>query len=168
VETIHVPLRNHPTSRRTTVPRLDPEILQIWLEWAGSKILALPSPKLKPQGLRVFWPDYPQDPYEVLYFRPKEAPPIHAASPTAEELPFMDRILVLPNLCTDVRFRRVIHARSLVFPFSGRHLYPWLHIAYMLHVSRVTVRSWHKKGLLEISSKISDKDHQEISEFFDR
>ena len=146
---------------------LSPEILKIWLEWAGGKLLALPSPKLKPQGLHGFWPiDYPQDPHEVLHFRPRETPSIRAASPTAEEIPIMDRILILPNLCDDLRFRQVMHARSLVYPFSGRYRYPWLELARMLHTSRVTARAWHQKGLTEVTFKISPKDRDEIEGLF--
>ena len=145
-----------------------PETLRSWLEWAGGKLLALPSPHLKPQKPRALWPDYMQNPYEVTHFRPKESFPLHVAAPTAEEIPFMDRILILPNLCPDQRFRRIIHSRSLVYPFNGRYLYTWVRLANILHVSNATVKTWHKKGLLSVCRKISAEELREIGEFMER
>lgn len=148
-------------------PPISSETLQLWLEWAGGKLLALPASKTKPQKLHGFWPaEYQQNPYEILDFRPKESLSIRGASPTAEEIPYMDRILTLVNLCGDMRFRRVMHARSLVFPFNGRYLYPWTRLAEVLNVSRNTVKTWHHHGLLEVCKQIPFTEYDQINAFF--
>lgn len=147
---------------------LTPETLRLWLEWAGGKLLSLPAGRIKPRRPRVIWPDYAQNPYETLQFRPQEVLSIRAFTPTAEEITFMDRILVLPNLCSDFRFRRIIHARSLVYPFNGRHLYHWTHIAAMLHISSRTAKAWHQKGLVMICWSVPLDEVYKIGEFFDR
>jgi len=147
-------------------PSLPPETLRLWLEWAGGKLLALPAGKLRPQKIRALWPEYAQDPFEVLYFRPKESLSVRLAAPTAEEIPLMDRIMVLPNLCDDIRFRRVLHARSLVYPYNGRYLYPWTRLANVMHISRITARTWHQKGLTSVCCMIPGNERREIEDFF--
>jgi hypothetical protein len=151
-------------SPATSPPLLDPLTLRIWLEWAGGKLLALPTPRIKPKKLRAWWPiEYNQDLHEVLEFRPGASFSLRSAAPNAQEITYMDRILTLPNLCGCYEYRWILHARSLVYPFTGRYIYPWQRIADTKGISRQTAISWHKKGLIEVCKKIPIEDVQYLS-----
>jgi hypothetical protein len=131
--------------------QLTPTELQIWLEWAGARLIAMPGPRIKPADPKVIWPDYEQEKFEVTTFR--GALPVRAVAPSSKEVPIVEEILLLPNVCEHSYTRRVLHARSLVHPINGRYLYRWTRIAELLAVKTYTVRRWHKDGLLEVISK---------------
>lgn len=124
--------------------------MQEWLEWAGSKLLAMPIRTPGPELPRAFWPAIVADEIsaEGAGFR------LRIGAPTNDEIPLMDRILLLPNLCADPFKRKVIHARSLVSPRNGRHLVRWTKIAFALHTDARTVRRWYWRGLREIGERV--------------
>jgi hypothetical protein len=144
--------------------RVAPDLISNWLEWAGTRLLASPSTKIKPAGPKVIWPDYALDVYQVLDFRKGLA--MRAPAPSASEIPVMEEILLLPNLCSEVRTRRVLHARCLLNPITYRNINSWSKIALLVHSNRETVRLLHQKGLEEVSRKVAYPTVCRISAFF--
>ncbi len=130
---------------------LTPQELQVWLEWAGARLIAMPGGRIGPAKTRVIWPEYAQETFEVLDFR--TALPIRAAAPSSKEIPIVEEILLLPNVCAHDYTRRVLHARSLVHPINGRYLYKWTRISALLEVKAHTARRWYKEGLDEVIRK---------------
>ena len=153
-----------PTQAAQQVTCATPDLINDWLEWAGARLLASPSNKIKPGGPKVIWPDFAQDQFQVLDFRKGLA--LRAPPPSATEIPLMESILLLPNLCVEVRTRRVLHARCLINPLSYRNINSWTKIATLIHTSRETARTIHQKGLVEVSQKIDYAMVCRISAFF--
>lgn len=129
---------------------IEPLELQRWLEWAGAKFIALPCGRLRPAQPTVIWPEYAQDRHEVLEFRGRPNLGLHAAAPSAAEIPLMDEILLLPNLCPDIRARRAVRLRTLVHPISRRYLNPWPRTAEILHTNPQSARIFFNRGLRTI------------------
>jgi Domain of unknown function (DUF6362) len=131
---------------------LSPKELQVWLEWAGSKLLALNVKSPLPKEPSCAWPEFKQDATQAYgYTNERLRPP----QPTALDIELMDRILVFPSLIKDIDSRRIVNARALVTPLGNRYLYSWSKIAFMLHTNRQTVRRLHNKGLCEIIPQIA-------------
>lgn len=137
---------------RNTDLLLTPKLLQVWLEWAGQRLEAISVGKIKPSGPKVIWPEYSQDKFQVLEFR-KNAPSRNSG-PSSAEIPIMDEILLLPNLCSDELSRRIIHRRLLIHPISGRYKFRWDEVAKEFDLKISNAKFKHKKGLEEIVKKI--------------
>lgn len=144
--------------------QLSPAELQTWLEWAGARLIAMPGGRIKPDELRCVWPAFSQEVYQVLEFRGRLS--IRAAAPSSAEIPIMEQILLLPNVCGWQNTRRVLHARSLVHPLNGRHLYNWTRLAEKLETERRAVRRWFMRGLEEVVKKAEPEAVCRIAAFF--
>lgn len=142
----HVPRRGDYKSREMT--QISPTELQEWLEWAGARLLAMPSPKIKPAEPHVIWPEFSQDKFEVLKFRGGMS--LRASAPSKDEIPLVDEILLLPNVCQRSVVRRILHARALVNPINGRYIYNWSRLAKLLQLDRQSVKRQHTNGLIEV------------------
>jgi len=130
-----------------------PDEVKTFLEWAGQRILSLPVHGLYPQTYRSFWPDYPQDPNTAYgYSNVKLRPP----PPSKDEIPFVDEILDLILLVPIERQRRILNARSLINPTTGRYIFPWSKISFLLHSDPRTIKNLHKKGLEFIAGRLSE------------
>jgi hypothetical protein len=128
-----------------------PEEIRQWLEWAGSKLLAMSISSPRPKGYKTAWPEYADD-YKQAYGYTGER--LRPPRPQSTEIALMDKLLTFPSLIVDVNTRRIVNSRSLVTPVSNRYLYSWTKLAYMLHVDRRRVIRLHYNGLLEISGKL--------------
>lgn len=139
-----------PTMREGSSPTgaICPEELKSWLEWAGARLIAMPDSGIRPKEYKVAWPDYAQETFQVLEFR--GVAPLRANAPSSAEIPIVDEILILPNLCTKEPIRKVLHCRSLVHPVRNVYLYRWTKIAELLNVKVHRVKYWHKIGLEEV------------------
>jgi Domain of unknown function (DUF6362) len=141
---------------------VSPQELQSWLEWAGGVLLSAPSPPVRPRGHKTNWPDFPQDPWEITTFRLDAPRPI---VPSPDEIEMMEHVLLLPNILDDIWKRRIVHARSLVFPITRHHRYRWSQIAKLLHTSPYHVKRLHAKGIAEICERSDREKLQRISAF---
>lgn len=141
-----------------------PTELQTWLEWASARLLAMPGRKIKPSEPHVVWPEYAQDTREIIEFR--VGIKLRALAPSADEIPIMDEILLLPNLCEKDLRRRAIRLRSLVNPLNNRHLYPWVEIAERLSVRQYSLKREYAWGLKEILLKAERGALSRLSVFF--
>lgn len=140
--------------------------LKTWLEWAGGRLVALPSNRIKPAGYRVFWPDFSNDIYQILEAR--KILSIRALAPSAEDIDLMDRILTLPARIEDHKRRRVIQMRLLIHPVTQRHLRTWVQVAEAEHTSVFKVQSLHSAALREIWGRTPDLDLNILSERFEQ
>lgn len=140
-----------------------PEEVQTWLEWAGSRLIALPVPGLKPNEIKITHFEYSQDRFQILDFRGQL--PLRAGAPSSAEIPIMDLILTLPALCAWQNHRRVLHLRALVHPISGRHLYTWAKLARKIACDPRTVKTWHRQALVEVTDKAPSETVCRISAF---
>lgn len=146
--------------------RIPPPVIKTWLEWAGARLIALPGHRVGPQDIRVIWPEYDQEKFQILDFRKGLA--VRSLGPTSTEMPFVEEILRLPNLCSDVNVRRVLHKRALIHPTRGTHIFRWDRVAKDLHVKKIyTIKRWHREGLLEVGEKITLDTVERLLKFFD-
>lgn len=143
--------------------RLESEELSRWLEWAGTTLLSMQLSSPLPKGPHTSWPAYKQEAttaygYTQSSFR---QPP-----PGAEEIALMDKILVLPSLVTDIDLRRLLNARALVKPFSGKHLYGWTKLGKMLHADPRLLARHHEKALAILVRLLSREKVDTIRQSF--
>lgn len=132
---------------------LDTQTLQTWLEWAGVRLIAMPGPREGPGPLRAAtWPfEYDQDKFQVLEFRRGLAARMMA--PSAKEIPIMDEILSMVNICSVKDARRVINYRLLIHPIRNTHLYKWPRVVEKVEIKLSGVKRLHREGLQEICRK---------------
>ena len=129
----------------------EPAEVRQWLEWASGKLLALNIRSPAPAEPRVAWPEYAHDKRDAYG---RTANTLRAATPTRLEIPLMDEILLLPGLIPDIKARRIVNARSLVTPVSGRYIYSWPKIALMVHSDRKAVARLYVGGLRSIAANL--------------
>lgn len=145
--------------------KLDVEELQLWLEWAGMRLLSLNLPSPYPQEPKVSWPAFAQD-HRTAYGYTGER--LRAARVSDREITLMDEILPLTALISDVNIRRIVNARLLVTPLSNRYLYSWNRIAFMLHTDRRRVARLFSKGLEEIVMRLCSEKVDAIRDTFEK
>lgn len=144
---------------------LAPETLEMWLEWAGARLIALPMPSVKPRDSGVIWPEYSQDKFQVLEFR--KGMRIRAPIPSAQDITLMEEIIALPNLCTRIPHKRTVRLRTLIHPTTNRHIYSWRKIAVHLNTNRETAAGWYFSGLKEIAAKVPCNQVQRFTDIFE-
>jgi len=126
-----------------------------FLEWAGQRILSLPVKNIYPQTYRSFWPDFPQDVHTAYgYSNVRLRPP----PPSKDEIPLIDEILGLIVMVPQERQRRILNARALVSPITGRYLFPWAKISFLLKADPRTIKGLHAKGLEFIARRVTESD----------
>lgn len=131
---------------------LTPQELEEWLEWAGVRLIAMPGKRVGPDEYRNNWPDFSQEIFQILDFRGGRR--VTIAPPNSKEIPIVDEILLLPNLCKSEGKRRVIRARTLLHPVNLRRLFRWDRIASGMSIEIASAKYMYKSGLEEICKKI--------------
>lgn len=145
---------------------LTPNELCRWLEWAGMRLLATPSIRIKPQEPIVAWPEYSQDQFEILNFRAGIV--LRSLAPSSTEIPLMDEILLLPNFCFSTNRRRVVRLRTLVDPLNSHYVFSWARIAEKLDSGPRAIKHMYLLGLEEISRKVPPAQVCRISAALDQ
>lgn len=124
----------------------------IRLEEAGRTLLALPmtgpSTRLVQSGM-----EWVRDASQM------EAPSrtrIRPAVPPAADITRMDEALAwIPLIPTDKYvLRRVVGARSLVSPMTGRYLFSWRRLGVAIGADHKAVQRWHAQGILLIQAAL--------------
>lgn len=124
---------------------LNAETVTARLEEAGSALLALPntgpSTRLVQSGLEWIRDASEQFSHPHTKLRP--------AAPDAATITRMDEALAWIPLIPVDRFvlRRVVGARSLINPMSGRHVFSWRRIATAIGADHKAVQRWHAQGI---------------------
>lgn len=134
------------------------EILAM-LEWAGVRLMAMPTSAPGPAKLKAAWPSYALDPFAAYGYNGVQ---VRAPAPSSAEISTLDLIYDLIMLVEDQPTRRILQARSLLHPANLRNLHSWSSIALMLDIDRRTVRRWHSDGLACIAESVEPKVLAEI------
>ena len=112
---------------------------------AGATLLALPhtgpSTRLRQGGLEWIR-DVPEGMGRV-------ARPVRPAVPSGAAIDRMDEALGWIRLIPVERhvLRRVVGARCLVSPMTGRHVYSWRRIGETVGADHKAVQRWHQQGI---------------------
>lgn len=115
------------------------------LEEAGATLLALPntgpSTRLVQSGLE--WVRDVAESYGTS--RPRLRP----AVPSAAQITRMDQAYRWVSRIPEDKYvlRRVVGARSLVHPMTGRHLYSWRRLGTAVGADHEAVQRWHAQGI---------------------
>jgi hypothetical protein len=69
--------------------------------------------------------------------------------PSAAEISAMDEAFGWLALIPEAQFvlRRILGARALVHPLTGRHIYPWRRLGMTLGADHKSVQRWHGQGV---------------------
>ena len=124
---------------------IDANFVMNRLEEAGQTLLALPntgpSTRLVQSGL-----EWIRDASEQFAAHRARLKP---AIPDAARITRMDQALAWIPLIPADKFvlRRVVGARSLVNPMTGRYLYTWRRIALGVGADHKAVQRWHAQGI---------------------
>jgi len=143
-------------------PIAQPEEIDSWLKWAGEKLLSLPLPRPGPSAPGVCWPNFPADASIAYGYSDIKLRPV---PPLKDEIKFIDEILNLILLIPSIQIRRIMHARSLIAPNSGRQLYSFSRIGKLLSLDRKTIASLHRQGLRQIALNLDPERAQKIKSF---
>ena len=115
------------------------------LEEAGATLMALPSGGYSTRMSQMRFDVV----HTALDAYGWEAPALRAPAPGAAEISAMDRAYAWLRLIPDRSFviRRILAARSLVHPLTGRHLYTWRRLGITLGADHKSVQRWHASGI---------------------
>ncbi len=123
-----------------------PAWVQVLLEEAGATLLALPhtgyTTRLRQGGL-----EWVRD---AVALAPGSGDGrMRPAVPSGASIDQMDRVLAWVSLIPDGKqvLRRVVGARALVHPLTGRHLFAWRRLGTALGADHKAVQRWHAQGL---------------------
>lgn len=139
--------------------------IQFWLEWAGARLLSMPSRNLWPQAYRSFWPETEPDLYANLGQESLSSLRIRPPIPTGIEIDLTDEILAIIALVPHEMTRRVLQLRSLVHPVNGRYKYGWMKIATRINSDRRTLKRLHNNGLVTLTRVIPEDKVCRFSSF---
>jgi hypothetical protein len=124
---------------------IDTSFVMNRLEEAGQTLLALPntgpSTRLVQSGLE--WVRDASEQFGAHRAR------LRPAIPDPARITRMDQALAWISLIPTDKYvlRRVVGARSLVNPMTGRHLYSWRRIALGVGADHKAVQRWHAQGI---------------------
>ncbi|MDR3520419.1 MAG: DUF6362 family protein [Acidocella sp.] len=122
------------------------------LEAAGATLLAMPGQGYS-TGLRQMRFDIVHTALEAYGW---EAPPLRAPSPGAVAISEMDEVFGWLRFIPDGHYvmRRVVGARALVHPLTGRYLFTWRRLAATLGADHKSVQRWHGQGVAMVVSAL--------------
>lgn len=115
------------------------------LEEAGATLLSIPntghSTRLRMGTFRPL-----PDAEDALHAAPG---PVRAPIPSAAGVDRMDQALAWVSLIPEAKFvlRRIVHARALVSPLTGKHLFAWRRLATAVGADHKAVQRWHAQGI---------------------
>ena len=152
------------SSRSDDPGRLDADYVIRRLEEAGQTLLALPhtgpSTRLVQSGM-----EWVRDASES-YGRDRAR--LRPAVPSAAQITAMDQALGwIPLIPIDKYvLRRVVGARCLVNPMTGRHLFAWRRLGVAIGADHKAVQRWHAQGIaLIVRSLLRPSDPRERAAF---
>jgi len=123
------------------------------LEEAGATLLALPgsgwSTRLRTSSLEIVRTAIESYGWSTNRIRP----PL----PSPARITRMDETMGWISLIPVERYvlRRIVGARSLVHPITGRHLFPWRRIAVTIGADHKAVQRWHAQGIESIVTQLN-------------
>ena len=126
-----------------------------YFEEAGATMLSMPSRGYK-TGLRMSRFDVVNIEIEAYGWDKAKVRP---ASPSVEAVTRMDQafawLLIIPE--KKYVMRRIVGARALVHPLTGRYLYSWRKLGERLGTDHKAVQRWHAQGVELIVEELIKK-----------
>lgn len=125
------------------------EDLEARLVEAGVTLLSMSAPGLFP-SIRVTAPLPVVHDWEAYGWTGER---VRAARPSPSAISRMDEVLGWINAhlpAHPATLKRIVHARMLVHPVSGKHLYPWRRLAAAVGADHKAVQRWHAQALRSI------------------
>ncbi len=129
------------------------EYVESWLEEAGGTIMMMDARGCFPAGHRSFWPDILREFSDLVGVHPE--PELPRLRPTAAQITRAEEALQWLLYIQNIRNRRIVAARMLVRPETGRHVFSWRKLGEKFRASHDAAQRWYRDGLLEIASAIS-------------
>ena len=148
--------------------------IKLRLEDAGRTLMMLPMPKgAVPGEYGSNWPDVMQRAIEIFAAqlagetetsqeaeerRRKEAEERNFVRlrPSSAQIQRMDEAMDWLWHVTDDRRRRIVAARSLIHPLSGRHVASFAKLGRLYGLHKNTMRQWFDRGVTEIAVALTD------------
>lgn len=123
------------------------------LEEAGATLLSMPARGYTTQ-MRQMRFDIVHTALEAYGW---EAPALRAPMPSAADITKMDLVFAWLALLPEQSFllRRILGARALVHPLTGRHLFPWRRLAKLLGADHKSVQRWHASGIKMLCDRMN-------------
>jgi hypothetical protein len=124
------------------------------LEAAGATLLAMRDRSPWPAGFRSGMPEVLHDAREAYGWSTE---PCRAALPDAVAIDAMDDAYRWLALIPQHRhvLRRIVAARSLVHPLTGRHIVHWRRLGEVIRADYRAAQRWHAQGIGEIVRALS-------------
>ena len=125
------------------------------LEAAGATLLALPqtgfSTRLRSSSLDVVRSALDNYGFSEARIRPP--------APSGKEIDEMEQALAWIPLIPLERYvlRRIVGARTLVNPMTGRHVFAWRKLATSIGTDHKSVQRWHAQGIAMIVAAIAGR-----------
>jgi hypothetical protein len=120
------------------------------LEEAGRTLLSLPPERAAGHCRTSIW-EYVREPVHSMALPRKSEP-----TPSPKDVSRMDEALRWPMLIPLDKFvlRRLVCARMMVSPLTGRHLFPWRRIGTLLGADHKAIQRWHAQGIHIITGNL--------------
>lgn len=128
--------------------RVDAEYVLYRLEEAGRTLLALPNTG-PTTALRTTRHDVVQSAVDAYGWSRVDAR-LRPAMPDAANITRMDEALDwIPRIIPPDRYviRRIVGARALVSPITGRHLFAWRRLGTLVGADHKAIQRWHSQGI---------------------
>ncbi len=127
------------------------------LEEAGSTLLALPASGYSTR-MRTGKFDIVRSALEA-YGADKGAERLRPAVPPSAAITRMDEAMGWLALLPQDRYvlRRIVGARSLISPATGRHLFTWRRLATLLGADHKAIQRWHAQGIAMIARALATR-----------
>ncbi|WP_298286649.1 DUF6362 family protein [Acidocella sp.] len=123
------------------------------LEAAGATLLALPARGYSTR-LRTMHFDVVHTALDAYGW---QAPALRPPMPGAAAISDMDEVFSWLGLIPEQKYllRRIVGARALVHPLTGRHLFAWRKLGALLGADHKSVQRWHGQGLEILRARLA-------------
>jgi Domain of unknown function (DUF6362) len=135
--------------------RIDSEWVQAKLEQAGSTLMALRTKSPFPTEYGCSWPQWLYSAAD-LFDWPDPTEAARAARPSASAIDSMDYVFTWLKLIPKHRgiVGRIVAARALVHPVTGKHLCHWRRVAKTVGADYRACQRWHEQGIRIITERL--------------
>lgn len=132
---------------------IGPELVIHRLERAGATLLAMRTRSPMPAPYRCALPAVLRDVYDTWdWTEPATSWDNRPAIPNAAAVSQMEATMAWLGYIPQARYvlRRIVAARLLVNPITGKHVIHWRKLGAVLHCSHEACRGWHAAGIAMI------------------
>jgi len=123
------------------------------LEEAGAALLSMPSRGFSTQLVQMNY-GVVHSALDAYGWQPAAVRPV---MPSAAQITRMDEAFGWLAVIPEGRYvlRRIVGARALVHPLTGRYLFPWRRLGEVLGADHKSVQRWHGQGIAMIAASFA-------------